>query len=133
MIGVNSSSIVYNKTVLATQVFIVSISPALFNWSHPEDNDEYLFRPSLLSAPDLPGWISYLDSRAYDQGFIYGVPPANMTKITLEIDALSRLDYSSKRILYEIFVNDSHGKSVNTFLSPPNQRGNQVKDNPLSG
>ncbi|KAI5724139.1 hypothetical protein M8J76_016001 [Diaphorina citri] len=109
MIGVNSSSIVYNKTVLATQVFIVSISPALFNWSHPEDNDEYLFRPSLLSAPDLPGWISYLDSRAYDQGFIYG----------LEIDALSRLDYSSKRILYEIFVNDSH--------VPPIENAVQIK------
>uniref|UniRef100_A0A8D8YKP9 Epsilon-sarcoglycan n=1 Tax=Cacopsylla melanoneura TaxID=428564 RepID=A0A8D8YKP9_9HEMI len=102
----NTSSIVFNGTVLATQVLIVSISPALFNWSHPEDNNEYLFRPSLLSAPDLPSWMSYLDSKAYDQGFIYGVPPVNMSKITLEIDGLSRIDYTSKRIMYEIDVID---------------------------
>lgn len=66
-----------------------------------------MYQPSLLNAPDLPSWINYVYSDKYHSGFLYGVPPnKHNAKIPLEIVALNRKDYSTRREVLTIHVTE---------------------------
>ena len=68
--------------------------------------DQFVYQPSLLNAPDLPHWISYIYSEKHHVGYLYGVPPDKESHVTLEIIALNRHTYETRRLVLPIFINE---------------------------
>ena len=66
--------------------------------------DQYVYQPALLNAPDLPQWINYMYSEKHHVGYLYGVPPSKDEKVTLEIVALNRKNYETRRHILSIIV-----------------------------
>lgn len=78
--------------------------PYKFFAGHP---DQFVYQPSLLDAPDLPSWVSYVYSNKHHAGFLYGVPPnVNNAKIPLEVVALNRKNYNTRHEMIVIHVTE---------------------------
>lgn len=69
--------------------------------------DQYVYQASLANSPDLPAWINYVYSDKHHAGFLYGVPPdKHNAKIPLDVIALNRRDYSTRREVLTIHVTE---------------------------
>ncbi|XP_022916089.1 epsilon-sarcoglycan isoform X2 [Onthophagus taurus] len=96
---------VKGENVLVTEVFEIVINPSMFNWTYEGDPpDQFVYQPSLLDAPDLPSWINYVYSNKHHVGYLYGVPPEKEQHIILEIIALNRNTYETKRVVLPIYI-----------------------------
>lgn len=58
--------------------------------------NQFVYQPSLKDAPDLPSWINYQYSEKRGSGYLYGVPPSDLSFIQLEIVALNRKNYETR-------------------------------------
>lgn len=100
-------SAIHAEKVLMTEVFAITIDPPLFNWTFEGINDQFVYQPSLLNAPDLPSWMHYVYSHRHHAGFLYGVPPnENNKEVKIEIVALNRKDYETKRIILPVQITE---------------------------
>ncbi|GLV44362.1 Sarcoglycan alpha [Carabus blaptoides fortunei] len=89
-----------------TEVFAIPIEPALFNWTFEVANDQFVYQPSLLNAPDLPSWVNYVYSDRHHTGFLYGVPPNEHREVKIDIIALNRFNYETRRYILPIQVTE---------------------------
>lgn len=116
-------SLINSENVLMTEVFEIEINPPMFNWTYEGkisihifnlltqyisgDNDQFVYQPSLLNNPDLPTWVNYIYSNHHHAGFLYGVPPnINNEEVLLEIIALNRKNYETRRIVLPIHITE---------------------------
>lgn len=65
-----------------------------------------MYQPSLINSPDLPSWINYIYSERHHMGFLYGVPPNSHEDVLLEIVALNRKNYETRRITMPIHITE---------------------------
>lgn len=95
-------------TIYTTKVFIISIQPSHFNWTDTiYSSDQFSFRPSLINSPDLPPWMYYKYSRKHNYGFIYGAAPPKQPFFEIEIIALNRKTYDTRRKVLKMVVNET--------------------------
>ncbi|CAH1170470.1 unnamed protein product [Phaedon cochleariae] len=96
-LGVCSLATGKEANVLMTEVFAIPLDPGMFNWTFEGVEHQFVYQASLLSAPDLPSWISYVYSDQHHSGFLYGVPPQrNQAEIPLEVIALNKNNYETR-------------------------------------
>ncbi|XP_024936252.1 alpha-sarcoglycan isoform X2 [Cephus cinctus] len=69
-------------------------------------HDQFLYQPSLLSAPDLPSWIHYIYSKKDHHGFLYGVAPQDQEDFQLEIVGLNKHTYETRYKILNISVHE---------------------------
>ncbi|XP_017029489.1 epsilon-sarcoglycan isoform X2 [Drosophila kikkawai] len=88
------------------ELFTYKIEPQLFNWTHQVISEQFRYRPSLMNYPDLPSWMRYMYSHEYHAGFLYGTPPESAAgkDISLDVVALNRQNYETRRIVLAMFV-----------------------------
>lgn len=88
------------------ELFTFKIEPQLFNWTHQVISEQFRYRPSLQSYPDLPSWMRYMYSHEYHAGFLYGTPPVTAAGKLLNFDvvALNRQNYETRQLLMSMFV-----------------------------
>lgn len=116
--------LIKSENVLMTEVFEIEINPPMFNWTYEGNillyvyvnvlaryisgvNDQFVYQPSLLNNPDLPSWINYIYSNRHHAGFLYGVPPnINNAEVLVEIVALNRKNYETRRIVLPIHITE---------------------------
>lgn len=97
-----------------TEVFEIKVNPLLFNWTYEDFHDQYVYQPSLLNAPDLPKWINYIYSHRHNAGFLYGVPPViHHDQVILEIIALNKKNYETRRHVLPIFITEKRNPARN--------------------
>nr|SVE85451.1 EOG090X04W0 [Daphnia pulicaria] len=92
--------------VQTDEVFVIQLSPSLFNLSDVESSDEYFsYSASLHGLPDLPKWINLVFNQNLKLGFLYGTPPNNLASLKLDVVAFNLLTFetSAKEIVIEIF------------------------------
>lgn len=95
-------------TIYTTKVFIIPIQPSHFNWNISMfRSDQFAFRTSLLHSPDLPPWMYYKYSKRHNHGFIYGVAPPKQPFFEVEIIALNRETYETRRKVLKMVVNET--------------------------
>ncbi|XP_058453341.1 epsilon-sarcoglycan isoform X2 [Malaya genurostris] len=92
--------------VYVSELFSLRIEPRMFNWTFQGLTEQFLYRPSLEGYPDLPSWVRYMYSNEYHSGFLYGTPPEKTadSKVPLEIIALNKQSYETKRIVLILTV-----------------------------
>uniref|UniRef100_A0AAG5D7T8 Dystroglycan-type cadherin-like domain-containing protein n=1 Tax=Anopheles atroparvus TaxID=41427 RepID=A0AAG5D7T8_ANOAO len=92
--------------VFASELFSFRIEPRIFNWTYEGLSEQFQYRTSLEGYPDLPSWVRYMYSSEYHSGFLYGTPPLGNsdTKVPIEIIALNRLTYETKRMVLSLAV-----------------------------
>uniref|UniRef100_A0A182MDQ9 Dystroglycan-type cadherin-like domain-containing protein n=1 Tax=Anopheles culicifacies TaxID=139723 RepID=A0A182MDQ9_9DIPT len=92
--------------VSASELFSLRIEPRMFNWTYEGLSEQFLYRSSLEGYPDLPPWVRYMYSPEYHSGFLYGTPPLRTadTRVPIEIIALNRLTYETKRLVLILAV-----------------------------
>ncbi|XP_053676660.1 alpha-sarcoglycan [Anopheles nili] len=92
--------------VSASELFSLRIEPRMFNWTYEGLTEQFLYRSSLEGYPDLPSWVRYMYSPEYHSGFLYGTPPMRKadTHVPIEIIALNRLTYETKRLVLILVV-----------------------------
>lgn len=79
-----------------------------------DDPNQYVYQPSLINSPDLPSWVNYHYSLRHHAGFLYGVAPEkHPTHVTLEIIALNRKNYETKRYELPIYIIEKLNPAVN--------------------
>ncbi|XP_046614545.1 epsilon-sarcoglycan isoform X2 [Neodiprion virginianus] len=89
-------SLAHGEDIQVSKLFILSITPETFNWRVDERHDQFLYKPSLLNAPDLPPWIHYTYSKKDESGYLYGVAPSEQDNLTLEVVALNKNNYETR-------------------------------------
>ncbi|XP_049289664.1 epsilon-sarcoglycan isoform X2 [Anopheles funestus] len=92
--------------VSVSELFSLRIEPRMFNWTYEGLSEQFLYRSSLEGYPDLPPWVRYMYSPEYHSGFLYGTPPLRSaeTRVPIEIIALNRLTYETKRLVLILAV-----------------------------
>uniref|UniRef100_A0A182XZD7 Dystroglycan-type cadherin-like domain-containing protein n=1 Tax=Anopheles stephensi TaxID=30069 RepID=A0A182XZD7_ANOST len=92
--------------VSVSELFSLRVEPRMFNWTYEGLNEQFLYRSSLEGYPDLPSWVRYMYSPEYHSGFLYGTPPLRTadTRVPIEIIALNRLTYETKRLVLILAV-----------------------------
>uniref|UniRef100_A0A182WIX2 Dystroglycan-type cadherin-like domain-containing protein n=1 Tax=Anopheles minimus TaxID=112268 RepID=A0A182WIX2_9DIPT len=92
--------------VSASELFSLPIEPRMFNWTYEKMSEQFVYRSSLEGSPDLPPWVRYMYSPEYHSGFLYGTPPLKSadTRVPIEIIALNRLSYETKRLVLILTV-----------------------------
>ncbi|XP_017068423.2 epsilon-sarcoglycan isoform X2 [Drosophila eugracilis] len=88
------------------ELFSYKIEPQLFNWTHQVISQQFRYRPSLKSYPDLPSWMRYMYSHEYHAGFLYGTPPESAAgkDLSLDVVALNRQNYETRHVVVSMFV-----------------------------
>ncbi|XP_016967481.1 epsilon-sarcoglycan isoform X1 [Drosophila biarmipes] len=88
------------------ELFTYKIEPQLFNWTHQVISQQFRYRPSLKSYPDLPSWMRYMYSHEYHAGFLYGTPPESAAgkDLSLDVVALNRQNYETRHVVVSMFV-----------------------------
>ncbi|XP_017047993.1 epsilon-sarcoglycan isoform X2 [Drosophila ficusphila] len=88
------------------ELFTYKIEPQLFNWTHQVISQQFRYRPSLKSYPDLPSWMRYMYSHEYHAGFLYGTPPESAAgkDLSLDVVALNRQNYETRHVVISMFV-----------------------------
>ncbi|XP_065171271.1 epsilon-sarcoglycan-like isoform X2 [Atheta coriaria] len=97
---------IYTENVLTTEVFEIEINPDMFNWTFEGIRGQYVYQPSLKDAPDLPKWINYIYSHKHNSGFLYGVPPNKMGHVNLDVVALNRKTYETRKHILPIHITE---------------------------
>lgn len=92
--------------VYVSELFSLRVEPRMFNWTFQGLTEQFQYRPSLEGYPDLPSWVRYMYSSEYHSGFLYGTPPERTadTKVPIEIIALNKQTYETKRIVLILAV-----------------------------
>ncbi|XP_052892591.1 epsilon-sarcoglycan [Anopheles moucheti] len=92
--------------VSVSELFSLRIEPRMFNWTYEGLSEQFLYRSALEGYPDLPSWVRYMYSPEYHSGFLYGTPPLRNadTRVPIEIIALNRLTYETKRLVLVLAV-----------------------------
>ncbi|XP_055599849.1 epsilon-sarcoglycan isoform X2 [Uranotaenia lowii] len=92
--------------VYVSELFSLRVEPRMFNWTFQGLTEQFQYRPSLEGYPDLPSWVRYMYSSEYHSGFLYGTPPERTadTKVPIEIIALNKQTYETKRIVLLLAV-----------------------------
>ncbi|XP_035789555.1 alpha-sarcoglycan-like isoform X2 [Anopheles albimanus] len=106
-----TETIYITDDVSVSELFSLRIEPRMFNWSYEGLSEQFHYRSSLEGYPDLPSWIRYMYSPEYHSGFLYGTPPPRTadTRVPIEIIALNRMSYETKRLVLILAV---HHKPV---------------------
>ncbi|XP_049544642.1 alpha-sarcoglycan isoform X1 [Anopheles darlingi] len=106
-----TETIYITDDVSVSELFSLRIEPRMFNWSYEGLSEQFHYRSSLEGYPDLPSWIRYMYSTEYHSGFLYGTPPPRTadTRVPIEIIALNRMSYETKRLVLMLAV---HHKPV---------------------
>ncbi|XP_050093343.1 epsilon-sarcoglycan isoform X2 [Anopheles aquasalis] len=106
-----TETIYITDDVSVSELFSLRIEPRMFNWSYEGLSEQFHYRSSLEGYPDLPSWIRYMYSTEYHSGFLYGTPPPRTadTRVPIEIIALNRMSYETKRLVLILAV---HHKPV---------------------
>lgn len=73
----NGEILVSLGNVNVNEWFSKKIEPKMFN-STLEQSDQFEYRFSLKSYPDLPSWLRFMYSTEYNSGFLYGTPPEKL-------------------------------------------------------
>lgn len=110
--GCSGTETIYiTDDVSVSELFSLRIEPRMFNWSYEGLSEQFHYRSSLEGYPDLPTWIRYMYSTEYHSGFLYGTPPPRTadTRVPIEIIALNRMSYETKRLVLILAV---HAKPV---------------------
>ncbi|XP_068151178.1 epsilon-sarcoglycan isoform X2 [Drosophila tropicalis] len=107
--ALGQASVVDTSTKLEANVgelFTYKIEPQLFNWTHQVISEQFRYRPSLKSYPDLPSWLRYMYSHEYHAGFLYGTPPKSNAGgyVHLDVVALNRQNYETRHVVISLFV-----------------------------
>ncbi|KFB36556.1 hypothetical protein ZHAS_00003745 [Anopheles sinensis] len=102
----SEETIVLSDDVAVSELFSFRVEPRLFNWTYEGLSEQFQYRTSLANKPDLPSWVRYMYSTEYHSGFLYGTPPVKTsdTKVPIEIIALNRLTYETKRMVLLLSV-----------------------------
>ncbi|KAG4076265.1 hypothetical protein HA402_014814 [Bradysia odoriphaga] len=98
-----------------SELFSAKIEPQMFNWTFGRP-EQFQYRPSLKGYPDLPSWMRYTYSSEYYGGYLYGTPPLSYAgrEVQIEIVGLNKLNYETKCITIQLFVDSKHQSPVNT-------------------
>nr|CAG4650920.1 EOG090X04W0 [Simocephalus serrulatus]SVE94195.1 EOG090X04W0 [Simocephalus serrulatus] len=91
--------------VRTDEVFVIQLSPTLFNVSDIDPLDQYSYSAALHELPDLPKWMSLVFNPNVKLGFIYGTPPANLEQVKLDLIAsnIFTFETSTKEVTIDIF------------------------------
>ncbi|KAH0956314.1 hypothetical protein HN011_008086 [Eciton burchellii] len=92
------------ESILMTEVFVIPITPDIFDWSADGHSDQFSYQPSLLNAPDLPSWIHYTYSKKDHHGFLYGVASKDQKYFQLEIVGLNKHTYETRYKMLDVNV-----------------------------
>ncbi|XP_062552929.1 epsilon-sarcoglycan isoform X1 [Armigeres subalbatus] len=113
LLGIFASFILHSTSatyltddVYVSELFSLRVEPRMFNWTFQGLTEQFQYRPSLEGYPDLPSWVRYMYSGEYHSGFLYGTPPERTadTKVPIEIIALNKQTYETKRIVLILSV-----------------------------
>ncbi|XP_068217287.1 alpha-sarcoglycan isoform X2 [Palaemon carinicauda] len=86
--------------IMSSEVFILRLTHHDFDFHSPG----VTYRPSLYNRPDLPSWLHYYYSKHSKTGFVYGVPPEDISKFMLEVVARDKHTYQTSHRLYSMDV-----------------------------
>nr|SVE73512.1 EOG090X04W0 [Daphnia atkinsoni] len=87
------------------ELFVIPLSPVLFNFTEYNSPEEYTYRAALHNLPDLPKWINLAFNPNLQLGFLYGTPMNEMPLVKLDLIAshILTFDTSSKEVTIDIF------------------------------
>ncbi|XP_032782919.2 epsilon-sarcoglycan [Daphnia magna] len=91
--------------VQTNELFVLQLSPALFNFTDSYSSEEYIYRAALHNLPDLPKWINLAFNPNLKLGFLYGTPINDLSLVKLDLIASNILTFetSSKEVTIDIF------------------------------
>ncbi|XP_066941673.1 epsilon-sarcoglycan isoform X1 [Macrobrachium rosenbergii] len=99
-----------DSEIFSSQLFILRLTHQDFDFHPPESGasqdvtPRVTYRPSLHNRPDLPSWLHYYYSTPSNTGFVYGVPPEDVSEFSLEVVARDKHTYETSYRLYSMDV-----------------------------